>query len=138
MPRAASVPILVAGVLALAFLPVLVGGCNSSDGDDGPQGGSISGRMYDAVSGLGLGGVTVEIVTVNGVVSASSVAPSGNFVLSGLPAGTYNTIHVIPDPNVFGAGSDFYVNINVTVSPGSSYDLPGNILVVDGMPPDPA
>lgn len=137
MPRAASMLLFVAGVLAVALVPALVGGCNSSDGDDEPEGGSISGRTYDAISGLGLGGVTVEVVTARGIVATTSIAPSGAFVLTGLPAGTYTSLHIIPDPNVFGAGSDFDVAINVTVYEGSSYDLPGNILVVDENPPDP-
>ena len=138
MRRAASVSLLVAGVLAFALVSALVGGCSSGGDGDGAQGGTISGRTYDAVSGLGLGGVTVSVVTSTGVVSATSVAPSGSFVLSGLPAGTYSSLHVTPDPNVFGAGSDFDVAINVTVFEGSSYDLPGTILIVDEQPPDPA
>lgn len=138
MRRSASVSLLVASLAAIALASFWVGGCSSSSDDDGPTGGSVTGRTFDAASGLGIGGVTVAIETNSGEVSATSVAPSGTFSISGIPAGNYARLHITPDPGLYGVGSDFYVDIAITVSQGSSYDLPGNILIVDEAPPDPA
>ncbi|MBK8283877.1 MAG: carboxypeptidase regulatory-like domain-containing protein [Ahniella sp.] len=53
-------------------------------------GGGMSGRVTDAGSGNGLAGVTVRAFdATNRLVAVSATGPTGNYQISGLPAGNY-------------------------------------------------
>jgi len=135
MRRATPVSLLAASLAVIALAVVLVGGCDSGDEEAAPTGGTITGQTYDGTTGNGIGVVRVAVETFRGEISATSTTPDGDFAIAGVPAGTYNRLHVTPEPGIYGQGSDFYVNVDITVQEGANVALPGHILIVDEAPP---
>ncbi|MCE5217072.1 carboxypeptidase-like regulatory domain-containing protein [bacterium] len=123
-----------AALLVVASVTVL-GGCGGG-GTTAVRGGTITGRTIDGATSLGLGGVTVSVLTSSGERKAVSTTPDGAFTIKGMPAGTYTSLTVTPDPDLYGAPRT--VSVTIVMPDNGAVTLSGPILVLDDFPPDPA
>jgi len=133
-------PVLAVGMVAAVMAVAILAGCGGGGSNDNPvtTGGTIAGRTVDAETNIGLGGVTVEVGTGAAVRTAVSTTPNGDFAIREVTPGTYTSLHVIPDPALFGAGSDFYVDkLSLVVVKGGVAQLPAAIVITEGGPPTP-
>jgi len=130
---------LTAAVLIAALtVSVLMTGCGGDDANPYADTGTVTGQTVDATSGLGLGGVTVQIGNMVGgqfVAAATglSTTPLGQYEIKGVPVGAYTVLYVIP---VAAIGPPNATAINVTVQEGQNVPL-GPVLIIDDVPPDP-
>ena len=79
-------------------------------------GGSIRGRVTDAVSHTGVAGAQVEVISGGDYVGDASTDSSGSYTVAGLPAGSY-TVQFVP-PQVSPYAAQFYPG-SVTASSAS-------------------
>jgi carboxypeptidase family protein len=98
-----------------------------------PQGATIDGRVFDVATGLGLSGWSVNL---SGTVTATALTDvNGNYIFTGLPAGTYTVCEGTPMPGFtqtfppsgatcpFGFG---YGPFTLTAGQGASFNNFGN------------
>lgn len=139
-------PALVAAVIAALALSLMLPGCGGDDDDDdgAVSGGTVVGRTIDATWYEGLGGVQViigRVELVNGqaqfvpVRSAYSTTPDGVFTITGIPAGSYNRLRVVPNLEIW-PQQDVTPSQPIVVADGQRVDI-GPILVLDDLPPSP-
>lgn len=129
---------LTAAMVAAMALSVLIAGCGGDDANPNANKGSVSGRTVDGTSGLGLGGVTVQIGNLIGgnfvaAATAVSTTPDGDYEIEGVPVGQYTVLRVAP---VAAIGPERLVAVNATVTEGGTVYL-GSVLVLDDVPPGP-
>ena len=128
-------------VVALLAVAVVVGltGCGGgNNAAPAATGGAVTGRCIDARTGLGLGGVLVQVmVGATAVAHGTSTTPNGDFTVASVPPGNYAVLRVTPDPTVFGAPRNIALSPAIAVVDGVATPLPGVILVLDDVPPDP-
>lgn len=116
------------GPLAAALVASFLLGCGEGDGPAGNEGGNgsgISGVVSRQKTGVGVGGVTIAIVSGSGAVHAAVTAPDGSFSTGPLADGVYELVPV----GLELAGLDPRFDVlepvrdTVTVSSGSSGDV---------------
>lgn len=131
-----TTPVIVFAMLAALCAGLLLTGCGGDDNGAQPTsaGGTITGITRDAVSGALLGGVQVAVQGPSGQwYTATSRYPSGQFVITGLPSGTYTRLRVRPDPTI---GPEQNFTVNIAVSDAGPVDV-GTVLIFDELPPRP-
>lgn len=139
--------LLAAACLAAMAVPLALSGCGGDDAAPNANGdtGIVRGRTIDARTALGLGNVRVAVgntvVTGGGQTqfvqagAAYSTTPDGEYEITGIAPGNYNTLRVTPSEQLYGVQPD--QTVNITVAKGQTIVL-APVLVVDGLPPQPA
>ncbi|NSW54656.1 MAG: hypothetical protein HPY44_01465 [Armatimonadetes bacterium] len=135
-----------AACLVALAVPLALSGCGGDDAapNANEDTGIVRGRTIDARTALGLGNVQVAIG--NRIVSggqtqfvqagaAFSTTPNGDYEITGIPPGTYNTLRVTPSQQLYGPQPD--QTVNITIAAGQIVVL-APVLIVDGQPPQPA
>jgi len=121
-----------AGLLLGGVVVSIMAGCGGENNTPPlPTTGSVTGRVVDYYSGVGLGGTTI---TVGGRSAVSGA--DGTFVVSGVAAGTYTVTITPPAGLILPAGAPAVV---VTVVAGQSTPIVNNIVLMDAgdVPPSP-
>lgn len=122
----------ITALVALAVVAGLVGGCGGENNTPPvPTMGTVTGKVVDYYSGVGLGGTTI---TVGGKSAVST--SSGTFVVGDVPEGTYTVTITPPAGLVLPSGSQAVV---VTVFAGQTTTITDNIILMDenDVPPNP-
>ncbi len=145
--RNTRVSVSIAAGIVACWVAVALIGCGGGGGTPTPTGGTITGTVVDAATGVGLGGVLVEVgnllnpgVTSSFVAAASStsVTPGGTFTISGIPVGSYSYIRVTPVPALgFPTQPLVVLSPPITLATGATVPLSGPILIRDE-PPAPS
>lgn len=124
--------------MALMLLMIMSGCGGGGDGGIVPTtGGSVAGRV---VTGLqtpqGIGNITIKVMNGATVVAQGTSDANGNFLISGIPAGTYTLAVEIPPALglVLAPGTQLP---QVTIVTGQVTNLPAPILLIDAQDQPP-
>lgn len=129
----------IVGLGLAIMLMMITSGCGGG-GNGGivpPAGGSLSGRV---VTGLqnpqGIGQVVIKVMSGATVVAQGRSDANGNFMISGIPAGTYTLAVEIPPALglVLAPGTQLP---QVTIITGQVTNLPAPILLIDAQDQPP-
>lgn len=120
-------------ILLVLALAIGLCGCGGGDGTPVNQNtGSVSGHIEDYTAQVGIGNVSVTIGGHTALTDAN-----GNFLVEGIPPGTYTVAIVAPEGTGLVLPSD--TTITVTVIPGDTTTLPTTVFLMDenDVPPEP-